>query len=96
MSALELAAAVTLPAAAPPTGKEHLPMDEALIPVVLRHELSRSTSPTARQGGPELYRSTDLSALKMQFCLVVPTHYVYERAQLQATNLSFSFALQTE
>lgn len=60
--AVKQAAVVTLPAAAPPAGREHLPMDEALISAVLRHAPPQHARLHLLQGGegPELYRSADL------------------------------------
>lgn len=39
--AAKQAAVVTIPAAAPPAGREHLPMDEVLISAVSRHAPSQ-------------------------------------------------------
>lgn len=41
IGAAKQAAVVTIPAAAPPAGREHLPTDEVLISAVLRHTPSQ-------------------------------------------------------
>lgn len=47
--AVRQAAAVQIPAAAPPAGREHLPMDEVLHSAVLRHAPSRHARLHLRQ-----------------------------------------------
>lgn len=56
--AVKQAAVVTLPAATPPAGREHLPTDEALISAASRHAPSRHARLHLLNGGkgPELYR----------------------------------------
>lgn len=95
--AAKQAAVVTLPAAAPPAGREHLPVDEALISAVSRHAPSQCARLHLLHEGERLerYRSADITNANVRFsCPLI--HNVRQCSQLQARYLSFPFSFRNE
>lgn len=78
---------VTLPAAPPPAGREHLPSEEALISVVLRHTLSQHAQLHLTDPGEGLSGNgaqTFTPRKKCDFVLVFMPTYDVQRDKLDA------------